>query len=122
MSNFVINDVVPAPPTVEAVGKIEQSAKVKAEVKKESQARSDTDSGGAKKENNLEEIVSRTNKVASAYNNQISFEIAEQGDPPVVVIKDKESGEVIRQIPAEEMVNLNRKMRDLVGMMFNGRI
>ena len=122
MSNFIINDVVPAPPTVEAVGKIEQSAKVKAEVKKESQARSDTDSGGAKKENNLEEIISRTNKVASAYNNQISFEIAEQGDPPVVVIKNKESGEVIRQIPAEEMVNLNRKMRDLVGMMFNGRI
>ncbi len=122
MSNFIINDVAQAPPTVEAVGKIEQSAKLKAEVKKDDQTRSDTDSGGAKKESNLEEIVSRTNKVASAYNNQISFEIAEEGDPPVVVIKDKESGEVIRQIPAEEMVDLNRKMRDLVGMMFNGRI
>ncbi len=122
MSNFIINDVTPAPPTIEAVGKIEQSTKVKAEVKKEEQARSDTDSGSSKKEGNLEDIVSRTNQVASAYNNQITFEIAGEGDPPVVIIKDKESGEVIRQIPAEEMVNLNRKMRDLVGMMFNGRI
>ncbi len=122
MSNFIINDVTPAPPTVEAVGKIEQSSKVKAEIKKEDQARSNTDSGSGKKDSSLEEIVSRTNKVASAYNNQISFEISEEGDPPVVVIRDKESGEVIRQIPAEEMVDLNRKMRDLVGMMFNGRI
>ena len=39
-----------------------------------------------------------------------------------VVVKDKETGEVIREMPAEELQRLHVKMEELMGLIFNDRI
>ncbi len=39
-----------------------------------------------------------------------------------IVITNKETGKVIRQIPSEEMVRLSDNMEEFVGMIFNGRV
>ncbi len=122
MNNIINNDpTINAATPVVPVKNVEPT--VKAEIKKEDGA--GTESRQQERQTadpSIDVILKRTNKVAAVYNNKISFEVLEDGDPPVVVIKDKESGDVIRTIPADEMVKLNRKMQDLVGMIFNGSI
>lgn len=52
---------------------------------------------------------------------QLAFgfgEHKESGDT-FVVISDKDSGEVIRQIPGEEILALRDRIRELIGIMFD---
>ncbi|MCX5855196.1 MAG: flagellar protein FlaG [Deltaproteobacteria bacterium] len=46
----------------------------------------------------------------------------ERGERIAVVVTDKESGEVIREIPAKEIQNLYAKMTELAGIIFNRQI
>lgn len=43
----------------------------------------------------------------------------EHGEKIAVVIMDKQTGDVIREIPAKEIQNLYTKMSELTGMIFN---
>jgi flagellar protein FlaG len=70
---------------------------------------------------NIEQLVQEANQIANSNNKEINFEFDNEGDPPVIVVSDKETGEVIRQIPSEEMVRLNDKMEEFVGLIFDRR-
>ncbi len=70
---------------------------------------------------NMEQLVQEANQIANSNNKEINFEFDNEGDPPVIVVSDKETGEVIRQIPSEEMVRLNDKMEEFVGLIFDRR-
>ncbi|MDI6687535.1 MAG: flagellar protein FlaG [Desulfobacterales bacterium] len=39
-----------------------------------------------------------------------------------IVVSDKETGKLIREIPAEELQQLHVKMEELAGMLFNGMV
>ncbi|MCF7800528.1 MAG: flagellar protein FlaG [Candidatus Marinimicrobia bacterium] len=52
---------------------------------------------------------------------KISFKYDERVSRPVIVVRDQETGEVIRQIPQEEMLELVDKLNDINGMLFRGR-
>ena len=43
----------------------------------------------------------------------------EQGEHIAVIVAEKETGEVIREIPAKEIRDLYRKMSELSGVIFN---
>ena len=43
-------------------------------------------------------------------------------DKIAVVVADKETGEVIREIPPKEIQNLYAKMSELTGMILNGHV
>jgi flagellar protein FlaG len=47
------------------------------------------------------------------------YTYGERGDKVVVVVADKETGEVIREIPSKEIQNLHAKMSELAGMIFD---
>lgn len=54
----------------------------------------------------------------------VSLEFSTYGDSGekiAVVVTDKETGEVIREIPSKEIQDLYAKMTELTGMIFNGR-
>jgi len=67
------------------------------------------------------EFVEKANQMADASNKEITFELDEKGDTPTIIITDKESGKVIRQIPTEEMIRLSDKMEEFVGMIYDER-
>jgi flagellar protein FlaG len=46
----------------------------------------------------------------------------ENGEKIAIVVTDKESGEVIREIPSKEIQNLYAKMSELAGMIFNRQV
>jgi flagellar protein FlaG len=106
-------------PVTSIVKQVTSSGKLKTEIDKE------PDSG---KENvqaqlmDLEKLISTANKIASSNNKEISFRLTEQGEPAIIIISNRETGKVIRQIPSEEMLRLSDNMEEFVGMIFNGRV
>ena len=65
-----------------------------------------------------EEIQERMNKNSIS----LSFSTYGSGNHKIsVTVTDKDTGEVIREIPSEELQRLSGKMEELVGMVFDGR-
>lgn len=54
-------------------------------------------------------------------NTRLAFSLNEEPDAVVVRITDRESGELIRQFPAEEALALRKKLDELVGLLFDGK-
>lgn len=46
----------------------------------------------------------------------------ERGEKIAVIVADKETGEVIREIPARELQNLYAKMSEIAGIIFNRQV
>jgi flagellar protein FlaG len=65
-----------------------------------------------------EEIQAQMNKNSIS----LSFSTYGRGNHKIsVTVSDKDTGEVIREIPSEELQRLSGKMEELVGMVFDGR-
>ncbi|AJR09565.1 hypothetical protein C9J03_02730 [Photobacterium gaetbulicola] len=43
-------------------------------------------------------------------NRELKFEVDNEGGDPIVIIIDKASGEVIRQVPAQELLDINESL------------
>lgn len=49
----------------------------------------------------------------------VRFEMNKDINSLVIRVVDKESGEVVRQIPAEELIRISKTLKDLRGLMVN---
>ena len=65
------------------------------------------------------EIADAMNGVVKALNTHLTFSVHQNTGKTVVKVVDSESGEVRRQIPPEEVLELIDKMRTLVGLLFH---
>lgn len=75
---------------------------------------------------NIETAVAQISDFVQARNRQLAFSIDEESQRSVVKVTDSESGEVIRQIPSEEVLALSERIKELqsdvgaaVGVLFN---
>ncbi|GAC15190.1 flagellar protein FlaG [Aliiglaciecola lipolytica] len=75
---------------------------------------------------NIESAVSEISDFLQATNRQLSFSVDEKSERQVVKVTDSESGEVIRQIPSEEVLALSERIKELqsdvgsaVGVLLN---
>ena len=66
----------------------------------------------ANHKNKKEEISDAISNLERSFNRAIRFEIDSELDAVIVKVIDKESGDVIRQIPSEELVELSRKIKE----------
>jgi flagellar protein FlaG len=67
----------------------------------------------------LEKAVEKSNDTARQMNSQIRFQVDDKTGQVIVKIINKDTKEVIRQIPSEEMVKLASRAEDLRGLIFN---
>ncbi|MBU2537303.1 MAG: flagellar protein FlaG [Proteobacteria bacterium] len=65
----------------------------------------------------VQEVQARFDKMGT----NLQFSIDNSSEDVVVRITDKKSGELIRQFPSEEILQLRNKLNDLVGMLFDGK-
>jgi flagellar protein FlaG len=77
----------------------------------------------------IQQAVDGLSDFAKASNRQLNFSFDESSERPVVKVTDAESGEVIRQIPTEEVLKLSERLRDLqselgntVGILFSKQV
>lgn len=78
-------------------------------------------SQGNRKESpmSLEKAVDKSNDMAKVMNSQLRFQVDDKSGQVIVQVINKETKEVIRQIPSEEMVKLASRAEDLRGLIFN---
>jgi flagellar protein FlaG len=70
----------------------------------------------------IETAVSEINNYVEKFSTKISFSIDAESERPMIIVKDSETGEVIRQIPAKELLSLSEKMEEIAGIIFDGRV
>jgi len=80
-----------------------------------------------RQENNLvgsdiEKAVADMNGFMQSMQRNLSFSVDEELGRDIVAVKDRESGEIIRQIPSEELVVLLKKMDDVAGILFDTKV
>jgi flagellar protein FlaG len=67
----------------------------------------------------VQDINTLVHQVAST---KISFDVDDDTGRAVVRVLNKETGEVIRQVPPEELLTLVARMRQLSGLIFNQEV
>ncbi|HLO03617.1 MAG TPA: flagellar protein FlaG [Symbiobacteriaceae bacterium] len=69
----------------------------------------------------LPKIVEQMNKAIQAFSNSIRFEVHEDHRIVIRVI-DTTSGEIVREIPPEKLLDTFNRMEDLVGLLLDQRL
>ena len=68
----------------------------------------------------MEQMVQEMQRQIDSMNVSLEFSTyGENGENVAVIVADKNSGEVIREIPSRELQNLYAKMREITGIIFN---
>ncbi len=68
---------------------------------------------------NLQEAIGRINEMMRDGGRGLNFSMDERLGRPIVLVRNLESGEVIRQIPNEVVVKVAHSIEDLKGMLHN---
>ena len=74
------------------------------------------------KEKEVQEVVEDVQQYLQQLNIRLSFKLHDKTGDLVVRVLDKDTGEVIRQIPPEEMLKLREKLEELTGVLLNGKV
>lgn len=69
----------------------------------------------------LSAVVDKMNKTLNIFNPSLQFEVAE-GHRIIVRIVDTETGEVIKQIPPEELLETYRKLTEALGVLIDRKV
>ena len=70
----------------------------------------------------LGELVGQIQNYLEDLNIKLSFKLHEETGDVVVTVINKDTGEVIRQIPPEELLELREKLEELTGVLLNGKV
>jgi len=68
---------------------------------------------------NLEQAIEHLNKMMGETNRGLSFSMDHQLGLPIVVVKNTQTGEVVRQIPNEVVVQVAHSIESFKGMLHN---
>jgi flagellar protein FlaG len=64
----------------------------------------------------------RIQRIVDAFQQQataLNFEVDEKNNQVIVRVVNRSTGEVVRQIPPEEMIRMARELKDLRGILFD---
>ncbi len=67
----------------------------------------------------MQEIVDRLNEQMKENNRNLGFSVDHKINTFVVTVRDQNTGEVVRQIPNEVVVNFAHSLEDMKGLLFN---
>ena len=70
----------------------------------------------------LTNLVASVNEYVKVFSTKISFGYDFENERQVILVKDNETGEIIRQIPPKEMVNLLKQLEKITGIIYHNHI
>jgi flagellar protein FlaG len=68
---------------------------------------------------NIQEAIDRLNQQLKANGRDLSFQMDEEINRPIITVRNIETGEVVRQIPSEEIIRMAHTLEEGKGLMFN---
>ena len=89
---------------------------------KENKESSNQTSGQQMSTEEVKEVVESFQEMSETIQTKLSFSVHEENNEIIVKIFDKESEELIRQFPSDEMLSLQDKMSDLAGFLFDQKV
>lgn len=69
----------------------------------------------------LQDAVDNANRFFEQVSRELRFQRSETTDTLVVQIVDQKTGEVIRQVPSEEMLKISKELEKISGLLFKGK-
>jgi flagellar protein FlaG len=69
----------------------------------------------------LEQAVEKVSKVVNLYNSELKFTVDPDTNSNVVKVIDKQTDQVIRQIPSEEMLKIAQNLDKIVGLFVENK-
>ncbi len=69
----------------------------------------------------VEELIDELNDVMRIINTKLSFSIDNETKRPIIKVTDRDTEELIRQIPPEELLKVSHKIHELMGILFDAR-
>lgn len=76
---------------------------------------------GIVKEKDFNETIDSVNQYVEMFNNKVSFTI-DNKSREIIHVYDNETGDLIRQIPPKEMIELVDKLEEIAGIIFNNKV
>ncbi len=73
-------------------------------------------------EKNIDKIVKQLNENVDNLHKGIKFEKEEKLNSWVVKVFNEQTGEVIRQIPSKELIEIAKGIEDVMGMIFDKKV
>lgn len=67
----------------------------------------------------VEKAVADMNHQVEKFSTKVGFSLDKESNQFKIIVTDKETGKVIRQIPAEEILALSKKMEEIAGIIFD---
>lgn len=83
------------------------------------QAVSDRQPTEAVDEKSLGKAVEQLNEFTQSVQRKLEFSVDEESGKTVVKVIDKESGEMVRSIPSEEILDMQKRLKETSEMIFN---
>lgn len=100
-----------------AVASAEKLAQALAPIKK-----ADIKVDPAELQKNLTQSIERLNEMMRAGGRNLSFAIDHSLNGPIITVRNQETGEVVRQIPNEVVVQIAHSFDAMKGMLLNAKI
>ena len=123
MSNELFSAVTPrvsAPVDRPQAGSPAAAAVAKPEIK--APVNADIQYDPSQMRRNLEEAIKRLNDQLQQNNRNLSFSMDQTTKSLVIVVKNTQTGEVVRQIPEESVLRVAHNIENLKGLMLNTKI
>lgn len=104
-------------PTARTV-RAETVAKADEEKKEVDSKKSEEPQEAAHQEESIDDVVVEMNKMAQQLRRELQFSTSEESGMIVIKVVDKETDEVIREIPSEEVQEMRKRLSEAAGMIF----
>lgn len=75
----------------------------------------------SRNQDDMPELIKKIDRFVESFSTKISFLVDNRTGKSIILVTEKETGNLIRQIPPEEMLELASKMEEISGIIFNGR-
>lgn len=67
------------------------------------------------------ELIVKIDRFVESLSTKISFSVDDRTGKSIIIVIEKDTGRIIRQIPPEEMLELAMKLEEISGIIFNGK-
>ncbi len=79
------------------------------------------ESSNNKEEISVEKLVEMANKYVDRFTTKLSFVYDPNLKTRKILVREKDTGKIIREIPPDQMVTLMKKMDEIAGIIYNRR-
>jgi len=70
----------------------------------------------------LNKVVEKLNKTSELFNQRLTFKVHEETKRLIVKVIDDRTGEVVKEIPPKEMLELEESISEMIGMILDKHV